>query len=216
VHERQNEDLGAAPLHVLRDRTLSRMSGPALGADCLSQSFASMVESNSSGFPLSPERIMTVSSNEQVVFKDYPLTFWLMGLLLLFVGVALFGWDARLRVLTSLEGALLIVFPSILTVTVDRTRGMLNLRYRSLIGGSTKAYPLNEISLVNVAQDIEGERLYRLELILRSGEVVPLRGGYTIGKRRYERRAQRLRSAIGVGGGVLGPGRNIRITISKC
>ncbi len=29
---------------------------------------------------------MTVSSNEQVVFKDYPLILWLMGMLFLFVG----------------------------------------------------------------------------------------------------------------------------------
>src|SRR5207247_2049787 len=93
--------------------------------------------------------------------------------------------------------------------------GMLNLRYRSLIRGSTKAYPLNEISLVNVAQDWEGERMYRLELILWSGQVVPLRTFYSVGKGHHERRARRLRSELRVGGEVSGPGSNIRITISN-
>ncbi len=158
---------------------------------------------------------MAVSSNVQVVFKDYPMTFWLMGLLFLFLGAAPFGWDAQLRVMMSLGGVFLIAFPSILIITVDRTRGMLYLHYRSLIRVSTKAYPLNEISLVNVAQDREGERMYRLEIILRSGEVVPLRNGYSVGKGHYERRAKRLRSALRVGGEVSGPGSNIRITVSK-
>ena len=162
------------------------------------------------------ERIMTVSSNEQVVLRDYPLTVWLMGLLFLFVGVAPFGWDTQLRVMMSLGGLLLIAFPSILIVTVDCTRGMLNLRYRSLIRGSAKAYPLSEVCFVNVAEDREGERMYRLELILWSGQVVPLRSFYSVGKGHFERRARRLRSALRVGGGeVVAPGSNIRITISK-
>jgi hypothetical protein len=157
---------------------------------------------------------MTIS-NVQVVFKDYPLIFWVMGSLFLFVGAAPFGWDAQLRIMMSLGGVLLIAFPSILVVSVDRARGMLSLRYRSLIRVSTKTYPLNDISLVNVAQDWEGERMYRLELILRSGEVVPLRNGYSVGKGHYERRARRLRAALQVGGEVTGPGSSIRITISK-
>jgi hypothetical protein len=152
------------------------------------------------------KRIMAVSSNVQVVFRDYPLTLWLMGLLFLFVGAAIPFGDAQGRVLMSLVGVFFIAFPSILIVTVDRTRGMLNLRYRSLIRGSTKAYPLNEISFVNVAQDPEGERMYRLELVLWSGQVVPLRSFYSIGRGHYERRARRLRSALRVGSEVPAPG----------
>jgi hypothetical protein len=142
---------------------------------------------------------LTVSSNVKVILRDYPLTIWLVGLLFLFVGAAPFGWDAQFRILMLLAGALLIVFPSKLIVTVDRTRGMLNLRYRSLIRSSTKTYPLNEISMVNVARDPQGERMYRLELILWSGQVVPLRSFYSIGNGHYERRARRLRSVLAVG-----------------
>ena len=39
---------------------------------------------------------MTLSSNVQIVFKDYPLILWLMGVLFLFVGAAFpFGHDAQ-------------------------------------------------------------------------------------------------------------------------
>jgi hypothetical protein len=140
---------------------------------------------------------MTASSNEQVVFRDYPLLLWLFGVA--FIVPAPIGITERLTVflVLALVGIGMIAVATILTVTVDHGRGMLHLHYRSLVRGSTKAYPLSEIGFVNVAQDREGERMYRLELILRSGEAVPLRGSYEGGKRRLERQAQRLRSVLG-------------------
>jgi hypothetical protein len=138
--------------------------------------------------------------NEQVVFRDYPLTLWLFGIPFLLVGTVFAGIPVErdLGIALLLGGVVFIALPSILTVTVEPARGMLNLRYRSLIRASTKMYPLNEISVVNVAEDSEGERMYRLELFLRSGEVVPLRWGYLVGKRRHERQAHRLRSVLGL------------------
>ena len=144
---------------------------------------------------------MAMSSNEQVVFKDYPLWLWLPGVvtLALAAGIAETIWE---RLLFALMGVVLIAFASILTVSVDHRRGTLNLHYRSLFRVSTKAYPLSEICFVNVAEDSESERMYRVELILRSGQVVPLRRGYTVGKARKERRAQQLRSVLRVGSEV--------------
>jgi hypothetical protein len=157
-----------------------------------------------------------VRSSLEVVFRDYPLTFWVFGALFLFVGAVVFiGPDAQGRALMLLGAALFIALPSILTVTADRTRGMIHFRYRSLIRVSTKSYPSNEIAFVNVAQDREGERMYRLEVVLMSGDVFPLRSFYSVGKKHYERRAQQLRSALQVGGEVSEPRSSIRITISK-
>ena len=140
---------------------------------------------------------MAMSPSEQVVFKDYPLWLWLPGV----VTLALAPWVSEKTwesLLLSVMGVALIGFDSILTVTVDHRRGTLNLHYRSLFRVSTKAYPLSEICFVNVAEDSEGERMYRVELILRSGQVVPLRNVYSVGKTRQERRAQRLRSVLRV------------------
>ena len=98
-----------------------------------------------------------------------------------------------------LEQPVLSLTP-ILTVAVDHTGGTLNLHYRSLLRASTKTYPLSEICFVNVAEIRDENRMYRVELVLWSGEVVPLRSGYSTGKARKERRAQQLRSVLGIGG----------------
>jgi hypothetical protein len=113
---------------------------------------------------------------------------------------------ASARLLFWLLGGVVITLASILTVTVDQGRETLHLRYRSLLHVSNKTYSFSQIRLVNVADDAEGERMYRVELILRSREVVPLRNGYSVGKANKERRAQRLRSAIGhrqAGGSII-------------
>src|SRR5437660_3227367 len=135
-----------------------------------------------------------MSSTEQVVFRHYPLGPWLFGMVTLTAtGIAVRGWELLLFVPI---GVALIGFACILTVTVDRARGTLNLHYRSPFRASTKTYPVSEICFVNVVEDSEGEGMYRLELGLWSGQVVPLRSWYSGGKASNERRAQRLRSAL--------------------
>lgn len=155
-----------------------------------------------------------MSSNEQVVLKDYPLWVWLGGLLNFVIAdlTAESAWEFYLLTLVSV---IVITFASILTVTVDHERGTLILCYRSLFLVSTKAYPLNEICFVNVAEGKKYESNYRVELVLRSGQVVPLRDIYTVGKERKERRAQRLRSVLGVGGEVQEIGRGLRLQSPK-
>ncbi len=155
---------------------------------------------------------MTVSSNEQVVFRDYPLILWLMGVIAVVVGI----WIREsivVRLVFVLMGVAAIGFMSVLTVAVDHTRGTLTLHYRALFRRSTKVYSVTDVCFVNVVED-RGEGNYRLELALRSGEVVPLRSGYTPGKAGKERLAQRLWSALRVGG-VSTRGSHIRITFSK-
>jgi hypothetical protein len=61
---------------------------------------------------------------------------------------------------------------------------------------STETFQLSETWSVNLAEDSEGERMYRLELMLVSGQVVPLRGGYWIGRRLKERLARQLQAKI--------------------
>ena len=128
------------------------------------------------------------------MLRDYPLVLWLTAAM---VGAGAFGsayiWQG---VLVSLVGAALIACASVLTVTVDRRREILQLRYRSLLRVSTRTFPFREISAVHVAEDSEGERMYRVELLLRSGETVPLRTMYAVGRASKTRRAERIRSAI--------------------
>jgi hypothetical protein len=132
------------------------------------------------------------NNTEIVVFSEYPLLFWGMTLPVFFVA----AFVPDVRVVFVLVGIAAIAFASILTVRVDYARQTLSLHYRSPIRASKKEYQLSEIVFVKVAEDREGEGMYRIELILQSGEVVPLRSGYTTGKTDKERRAQRIRSAL--------------------
>ena len=138
---------------------------------------------------------MANGSDEQVIFRDYPLWLWLTGVMIIFVGVG-FNENAWQLVVVSLIGVAFIAFASVLTVTVDHRQETLNLHYRSLFRASGKAYPLSEICSINVVEDNERERMYRWELVLWSGEVVPLRTIYSVGKARKKRRAQRIRALL--------------------
>jgi hypothetical protein len=142
---------------------------------------------------------MTRDPIVRVVFRDYPVGIWFTGLIALAVAAVFFITDVpkTQALLVTLIGSVFIALASVLTVTVDQSRGILRLNYRSLLRASTKAYPLSDIAIVNVAQDREGERMYRLELIRYSGEIVPLRSGYLVGRKHHERKAQRLRSVLG-------------------
>jgi hypothetical protein len=142
-----------------------------------------------------------MSSTEKIVLREYPIWIWFIGALVLAVAAmtALSGDGVWGLIVTSLIGFLFIAFASILIVTVDYDQANLNLHYRSLLRLSTRVFPLSEVCLVEVVEDNEGERMYRIELILQSGEVVPLRFFYSVGKRRKKRRAERILTAIQVG-----------------
>lgn len=144
---------------------------------------------------------LAMSSTEKIVFRECPIWIWYIGALVLAVAAmtAISGDSVWGPIVSSLIGFLFIAFASILTVTVDYDQGNLNLHYRSLLRLSRKVFPLSEVCLVEVVEDNERERMYRIELVLQSGEVVPLRGFYSVGKRRKKRRAERILTAIQVG-----------------
>ena len=142
---------------------------------------------------------MQRSSEGDVVLREYPLWIWLPGLVTIAV-TSMLPLDFWERVLFQLVGVALVACPSVLTIGVQRRQQTLTLHYRSLIAHSTRMYRFDEIVFIRVAEDREGERMYRVELALRSGRVVPLQYGYSAGRARKERRAQRLREALGVGG----------------
>lgn len=71
------------------------------------------------------------NSNEQVVFRDYPLILWLMGALSVVIGISI-RESIMLRLVFLLMGTAAIGFMSVLTVTVDHTLGTLNLYYHAL------------------------------------------------------------------------------------
>lgn len=136
-------------------------------------------------------------SSEQVVFRDWPLLFWLMGcIVLVAAGLELrFGTPRWTIAVPVVGGVLVLGFASILTVSVDSARRVLIVRYRSAFRSSSAEYAIDYISSVKLSEITDETRMYRLELVLASGEVVRLRLGYSSGGV-WRRRAQRLREAI--------------------
>ena len=138
--------------------------------------------------------------DERIVFRDYPVGVWFTGMIALAVAIISFitneAWQAFV---VALIGFVIVAFGSVLTVTADERHGILHLNYRSILRASTKSYPSSDIADVRVAEDWEGERMYRLELVLYSGETVPLRSGYLVGRRHHERKARRIRSVLRIG-----------------
>ena len=129
----------------------------------------------------------------EIVFRQYPYWLWLAGLAVLTLAAAVITdiWD---RTLLAVIGMGFIVLPSTLTVTIDRKSSLVGVHRRSLLQSSSKEYPLRDIASVSVAE--EREHMYRVQLVLRSGDVVPLEKGSSVGKARKERAAERLRDTL--------------------
>lgn len=137
-----------------------------------------------------------LSPDEEIIFRDYPLILWLTGIATLFLAGLIID-ELSVRIIFAGIGISALAFASVLTVTVVRGRGTLNLHYRSPARNCTKSYPLRDISFVKVKKDTD-EGNYRVELFLWSGEIVPLRSAYTAIRRGKERQARQLRSVLGM------------------
>jgi hypothetical protein len=154
---------------------------------------------------------MALDPQKEVILKDYPIGLWLGGgisiamslMLVLFVG----GQDEEMRwplLISMVIGLPLALLGAVLTVSLDSGRGVLHLHYRSLLHHSTKEYPVSDVAavLIGSSRSSKGGRTYRVELVLKSGERVPLRSYYSSGRDGKESQAARLRAALGLAGGA--------------
>ena len=137
---------------------------------------------------------MRTSPGERIIFRDYPIAVWLTGLM--FVGAVIAPSGTISRVVFTLIGAAIIALAPVLIVSVDQGRRTLALKYRSLLRVSTHTYQFDDILAIDVPKDGEDPWLSRIELILQSGQRVPLRIHVSIGRRGKERNAQLLRDAL--------------------
>jgi hypothetical protein len=133
--------------------------------------------------------------DEHILTRDYPLVFWAVGTLAIAIG-SLVDETIGVRATFVVLGVLAVGFAPVLTVTSDRLRRTLTLRYQSLFRHWMKSYAWDDICGVGVHDD-GGEGTYRVELFLQSGERVPLRSWYRAGKWRHQRLARKLESLLG-------------------
>ncbi|MBI3169416.1 MAG: hypothetical protein HYZ22_13110 [Chloroflexi bacterium] len=147
--------------------------------------------------------------DQELKLKDYPILSWIFG----FVGI---GWGgyAIVTTLPALNfnaliaagvGLLFLLFSYALTATVDKQTGMLTLDYRSILLHSVKEIPLNEIQTIRVdsstTRSSKGGRStnYRVEAILKSGDVVPFRSYHSSNFFKHQKWANQLRAFLNLG-----------------
>jgi hypothetical protein len=148
------------------------------------------------------------SQNNTLTLKEYPLFEWLFGLILLaacaFSSVNNNG-EWTVPIVTGVIGILFFALSSILIVTADRTTGTLTIRSIGLLRRKVREVPIADITAVQLeAHDSSSSSgsstTYRIVVMTRGGEAVPLRNSYSSGRLSKEARMKKLREFLGVGG----------------
>lgn len=147
-----------------------------------------------------------MSEKASIVLRDYPTSIWLIGGLFAAGLGYYYTQSGQTWALEVSLGVLIstLLFPSIITVRVDRSLGVLTLAWRSLLRRKTREIPMSDILDVQVQSQVsydEGRKstTYRLVFLLKDGEVIPLRSFYSSGYLSKMAQAERLRNSIGLG-----------------
>lgn len=147
---------------------------------------------------------------QELKLTERPILSWLIG----FAGI---GWGGYAFVTTLPQfnfnailalviGVILLFFNYALTVTADKSRGMLTLDYRSVFLHSVKEIPLRDIQSIRVDSSTSQGRkrgsrstTYRVEAVLNNNERVPFRSYYSGNFINYQNWANKLRAFLGLG-----------------
>jgi hypothetical protein len=144
------------------------------------------------------------TQNNTLTIREYPLGEWGFGLLMLlvagFTAVGASG-DWSITLIAAAAGVLFILFGVILEVQADRLDGTLTIRRTALL---RKRYvcsiPIDTIAAVQLEASRGSSPDYRISVLTRENESIPLRPGYSSGMKKKEAKARQLREFLGVGG----------------
>lgn len=150
-------------------------------------------------------------SSSQLTIREYPFTTWIVGLfLLLAAGTLKFGfpqYGLQNAVVMAVLGLICILISQITTIHADKTTGILSIKKRRLfLLVSTKEIPLNEVADCRVqsmrGSSNHGERHsnFRVAIIKKSGEIVPLHSWYSNGYGQKAQIVRRLAAFLGLAG----------------
>ena len=145
----------------------------------------------------------------QFSFRDYPTLPVIFGLASIGAGVYFYLRNPATWTMPAVTlgvGLLMFLLASVLDVHADRITRTLSISRRGLVQRYQREIPFDEIAAIQIgasySADDDGSTstTYRVEIVLKDGSIVPLRKSYSSGRSSKEKRAQRLREFIGVGG----------------
>jgi hypothetical protein len=141
----------------------------------------------------------------KLVLRDTPFVLWFIGFIFAGVGLLMAFESEPPLVMTLLfigVGVTLVVTASIVTITADRTTRILQMKSRSVIRRKLIEVPFDDIIGVNVERSASSGRgaryTYRLVLLRKDGQVIPLQQFSSSGFKSKEKMAVRLREFLGI------------------
>ena len=142
-------------------------------------------------------------NDSRLVMRDIPILQGVLGILFAGVGTLVLSQGGLLIFggIFAAVGAGLLLMNSVLTISADRMTRTLRIDSRSALRHTVTQVPFNEIVGINVERRIAGGKggfTYRLTLLQRDGQVVPLQSVSSSGWKGKERRAVRLRAFLGI------------------
>lgn len=141
------------------------------------------------------------------IIRDVPYMMWVFGLGV--IGVGIYGFITNFlpmipRLIVIGVGLSMFLLPSILNVYVDRSRRILSIERKKILGGKEVEVQIDKIERIfvdrRVRRDSDGDRStsYQVILILDTGERVPLRNSYSSSRRKQQKFAEIIREEIGL------------------
>jgi hypothetical protein len=148
---------------------------------------------------------------DKLIIRDIPAGLWVTGIV--FLGITLFLITKSAfptAAITGVVSLLALFLPAALTITADQTNRTLTLRYGLVIPRSTQEIPFHEINTIRVASYLSHnhksskrhQTTYRLELVKTDGTVIPFRSMYSSDFFLKQRRAEKLRTFIGLAAAI--------------
>lgn len=140
-----------------------------------------------------------------LVIKDSPRVLWLIcgalgifGLFILIVPGSLVGGLAGGLIVLAFSAAGLML-SSENTITLDKNLNRFSLRRRYIWRTTMKVHPLDEVIgfKLDKHRDSDGDRVYRITAVLKSGETIPFTSVYTSGRERKRQRVEQLNEWLG-------------------
>jgi hypothetical protein len=104
------------------------------------------------------------------------------------------------------SGVLFILFAAVLVVQADRVNGTLTIHRRSVLRGYVREIPIVNIAAIQLQAAPGSSSSYRIVVITKENEIIPLRTAYSSGINSKKAKAKKLREFLGVGGEDLGLG----------
>lgn len=148
-----------------------------------------------------------MSTESRLLFRDNNSINWAIGAMFTFIGVITFV-DGKQSPWFSMAllgfGVLMLLWPNVLTVSVDKSSCLLTLGYRSVLNVTSKQeIPLSELQAIRLersAKQRQGRFFCRIVVVTKDGKETPFRSYYNRSEDQKQQVVNQIRAFTGIHG----------------